>query len=664
MDACKRSVNAIIFGLIGPRLRDSYLQQVNAKNAGLSTVYATTIEGLGCRCPFGGLAGWWTYRGYHVFVYGHKLSCACCFGVVREPFSFCLFKLLIDMQAGEILLRRGLLNDEQLARSRDANGDSSGLLERAVELGFVQEGDALRALGEEMGLEYVDLREVDADLSLLDGFPTKLIHRQVLFPISRENGQLVVATSDPFDLYPIDEVSAATGASVMPVLADRDEINKLIKRHLGVGSETVDGLIELKREEEVELLEDLETDGSELSEMAQEASVVRLVNEILLEAIESRASDVHLESQGDGLVVRYRIDGMLHPQAVPPEINRFQLAIISRLKIMARLNIAERRLPQDGRIKLRIKGREIDVRFSVIPMIHGESVVMRILDKSAMVFELKGLGLEEDTYTTFHELIREPHGIILVTGPTGSGKTTTLYSALSEINDPSHKIITTEDPVEYQLSGINQIQVQNKIGFTFGHSLRSILRHDPDIVLVGEIRDLETAENAIQASLTGHLVFSTLHTNDAPTAYTRLTDMGLEPFLVASTVEAVMAQQLLRRLCKHCKEVFEPTRDEFPEDFPWDEVGGRPLYRPVGCHHCRGVGYMGRVGIYELMVTTDEVRELANENASAWRLRKKALDGGMRSLRDDGWNKVLRGDSTVDEVMRVAKSDALLKSIT
>jgi len=664
VDTREGSVNALIFALIGPRLRDSCLQQVNAKNAGLSTIYATTIEGLGCRCPLGGLAPWWTHRGYHVFVYWHKLSCACCFGVVREPFSFSLFKLLIDMQAGEILLRRGLLNDEQLARSRDANGDSSGLLERAVELGFVQEGDALRALGEEMGLEYVDLREVDADLSLLDGFPTKLIHRQVLFPISRENGQLVVATSDPFDLYPIDEVSAATGASVMPVLADRDEINKLIKRHLGVGSETVDGLIELKREEEVELLEDLETDGSELSEMAQEASVVRLVNEILLEAIESRASDVHLESQGDGLVVRYRIDGMLHPQAVPPEINRFQLAIISRLKIMARLNIAERRLPQDGRIKLRIKGREIDVRFSVIPMIHGESVVMRILDKSAMVFELKGLGLEEDTYTTFHELIREPHGIILVTGPTGSGKTTTLYSALSEINDPSHKIITTEDPVEYQLSGINQIQVQNKIGFTFGHSLRSILRHDPDIVLVGEIRDLETAENAIQASLTGHLVFSTLHTNDAPTAYTRLTDMGLEPFLVASTVEAVMAQQLLRRLCKHCKEVFEPTRDEFPEDFPWDEVGGRPLYRPVGCHHCRGVGYMGRVGIYELMVTTDEVRELANENASAWRLRKKALDGGMRSLRDDGWNKVLRGDSTVDEVMRVAKSDALLKSIT
>ena len=564
------------------------------------------------------------------------------------------------MQAGEILLRRGLLNEQQLEHSRDSNGDSSGLLVRAVELGYVEEGEALRAVGEEMGLDYVDLREVEADLSLLDDFPTKLIHRQILFPIRRDNGQLVVATSDPFDLYPIDEVSAATGASVMPVLADRDEINKLIKRHLGVGSETVDGLIELKREEEVELLEDLETDGSELSEMAQEASVVRLVNEILLEAIETRASDVHLESQGGGLVVRYRIDGMLHPQPVPPEINRFQLAIISRLKIMARLNIAERRLPQDGRIKLRIKGREIDVRFSVIPMIHGESIVMRILDKSSMVFDLQGLGMEKDTYLAFHDLIRLPHGIILVTGPTGSGKTTTLYSALVEINDPKHKIVTTEDPVEYQLEGINQIQVQNKIGFTFGHSLRSILRHDPDIVLVGEIRDLETAENAIQASLTGHLVFSTLHTNDAPTSYTRLTDMGVEPFMVSGTVEAVMAQQLIRRLCEHCKEAFEPRRDELPDDFPWDQLDGRPLYRPTGCHQCRGFGYKGRMGIYELMVTTDKIRELANENASSWNLRKTALNEGMRSLRNDGWFKVMRGHSTIDEIMRVAKSDLLL----
>ena len=298
---------------------------------------------------------------------------------------------------------------------------------------------------------------------------------------------------------------------------------------------------------------------------------MRLVNEILIEAVEARASDVHIESQASGIKIRYRIDGMLQSQPVPPEINRFQAAIISRLKIMARLNIAEKRLPQDGRIKLRMSGREIDVRVSVIPMLHGEGIVMRLLDKGRMNFSLEALGMEPDLHEQFSELIRMPHGIVLVTGPTGSGKTTTLYSSLMEIKSEDSKIITTEDPVEYQLEGINQIQVHPKIGLTFAASLRSILRHDPDVVLVGEIRDMETAENAIQASLTGHLVFSTLHTNDAPSAYTRLVDMGVEPFLVASTVEAVMAQRLVRTLCKECREAFEPKRDDLPKDFPWDE---------------------------------------------------------------------------------------------
>jgi general secretion pathway protein E/type IV pilus assembly protein PilB len=318
-----------------------------------------------------------------------------------------------------------------------------------------------------------------------------------------------------------------------------------------------------------------------------------------MEAIESRASDVHIESQGAGMKVRYRIDGMLHPQPMPPEINRFQAAIISRLKIMARLNIAEKRLPQDGRIKLRVSGREIDVRVSVIPMLHGESIVMRLLDKGRMKFSLQALGMEPDLHVRFSELIRIPHGIVLVTGPTGSGKTTTLYSSLVEIKDESTKIITTEDPVEYQLEGINQIQVHPKIGLTFAASLRSILRHDPDIVLVGEIRDMETAENAIQASLTGHLVFSTLHTNDAPSAYTRLVDMGVEPFLVASTVEAVMAQRLVRTLCVGCRESFKPQREDLPKDFPWEEfeATGQPLFRPKGCRQCRNLGFVGRQGI-------------------------------------------------------------------
>lgn len=562
------------------------------------------------------------------------------------------------MEAGEILLRRGLLDQRQLDQSRTAGGDGARLVETAVQMGFVSEEQALKALGAEVGLDFIDLRDAEVDLSLLRSFPQKLIYRQSLFPIQRINGSIVVATSDPFDLYPLDEASAATGLSVIPVLANKSEIAQLIKKHLGVGSETVEGLVaQTVKEDDLELLGDIETDGSELSEMAQEASVVRLVNEILLEAINSRASDVHIESQRTGLSIRYRIDGMLQQQPVPPEINRFEAAIVSRLKIMARLNIAEKRLPQDGRMKLKVQGREIDVRVSVIPMIHGEGLVMRILDKGSMVFELRKLGMDEEIYKPFGELIRLPHGIVLVTGPTGSGKTTTLYSALLEINQPDTKIITTEDPVEYQLDGINQIQVHAKIGLTFAASLRSILRHDPDVVLVGEIRDLETAENAIQASLTGHMVFSTLHTNDAAGAFTRMIDMGVEPFLVASTVEAVMAQRLVRRLCVSCKQPWMPGVDELPDDFPWERLGGREVYRHTGCRECRNTGYRGRLGIYELLQTTDQVRELVHDRASSWKVKEAALAQGMITLRQDGWRKMIAGATSHDEVLMVTKSD-------
>ena len=563
------------------------------------------------------------------------------------------------MHAGEILRRRGLLSDEQLEQSQSS--DAPNVIQAAVTLGFVEESDALRALAEEIGLDYVDLREIDVDISALDGFPQKLIYRQSLFPIRAENGSIVVATADPLDQYPLDEASAATGKHIIPVVAERSEISRLMKQHLGVGSETVEGLMAAKDEDddELELLDDLEIDSSEMGQMVQEASVVRLVNEILLEAINTRTSDIHIESQSDGLVIRYRIDGILHPQPVPPEINRFQAAIISRLKIMAHLNIAEKRLPQDGRIKLRVRGREVDIRVSVIPMIHGEGLVMRVLDKSSMVFDLSGLGMSKPNYDKFSEIIGLPHGIVLVTGPTGSGKTTTLYSSLLQIKSPETKIITTEDPVEYQLDGINQIQVHSKIGLTFANSLRSILRHDPDIVLVGEIRDLETAENAIQASLTGHLVFSTLHTNDAAGAFTRMGDMGVEPFLVAGTVEAVMAQRLLRRLCSHCREPYTPSKDEIPSDFPWDLAANAQLYRPVGCRECRQVGYSGRMGIYELLTTNDEIRQLAQDRASSWILRKAAVKAGMRTLRMDAWDKVIAGTTSVDEVLRVTKGEAL-----
>ncbi|MDR2116148.1 MAG: Flp pilus assembly complex ATPase component TadA [Planctomycetaceae bacterium] len=576
------------------------------------------------------------------------------------------------METGDILLHHGLLTESELSELRVAqreemrNGqrDAVRLDQLAVQKGILTEEIVLTHLGEELGIGYVDLLEYPVNLSLLKTFPTRFIHRERIFPVGQYEDMLVVATSDPLNLYPLDEVASITGMHVQPVLALKTEIEKLIKNNLGVGSETIDGLMAQQAEEAkdggIELVGDLELDGSELSEMAQEPSVIRLVNEILLEAIESRASDIHIETESDGLSIRFRIDGVLHVQNFPSEINRFQSAIISRLKIMSKLNITERRLPQDGRIQLKFSGREIDVRVSVIPMIHGEGIVMRLLDKGAMEFSLRGLGMNQIIYETFSNLIRLPHGIILVTGPTGSGKTTTLYSALTEIKDSATKIITTEDPVEYRLSGISQIQVHAKIGLTFAASLRSILRHDPDIVLVGEIRDLETAENAVQAALTGHLVFSTLHTNDASGAYTRLIDMGVEPFLVSSCVEAVMAQRLVRNLCPHCKEAYIPDSSELPPDFPMDllkqEYGGR-LYRPVGCRECRQVGYRGRSGIYELLVTSNPVREMTSRNATAWEIKKTALSEGMRTLRMDGWRKALLGQTSVDEIVRVTKQD-------
>jgi general secretion pathway protein E/type IV pilus assembly protein PilB len=468
-----------------------------------------------------------------------------------------------------------------------------------------------------------------------------------------------VATGDPFAVNALDELQTLTGLQVQPVLASPREIARLIKAHFGVGGETVSALMQERDEEEVELLEGLEADDSEAAKMAQEASVVKLVNEILIEAANERASDIHVEPEEGALRIRYRIDGLLQTQSLPPEINRFQSAIISRIKIMSRLNIAEKRLPQDGRIKMRVQGRDIDVRVSIIPMAHGEGIVMRLLDKGRMVFNLANVGMLEDTYKTIKQLIDRPHGILLVTGPTGSGKSTTLYSALNEIKDETLKIITVEDPVEYQQSGISQIQVHSKIGLTFAASLRSILRHDPDVILIGEMRDMETAEAAIQASLTGHLVFSTLHTNDAPSAFTRLIDMGVEPFLVASTVEGVMAQRLVRTICKDCKIPHTPEPHEIPRDFPRQGDGPVRLWKGAGCRACRQSGFRGRTGIYELMVTGDTIREMCVNRVNAGVIRNQALKEGMVTLRMDGWRKVLMGHTTIDEVARVTAGDII-----
>ncbi len=450
-----------------------------------------------------------------------------------------------------------------------------------------------------------------------------------------------------------------TGLQIQAVLASPREIARLIKTHYGVGGETVAAMASEREKEDIELLEGLEADDSEAAKMAQEAGVVKLVNEILIEAANERASDIHIEHEEAGIRIRYRIDGILQTQSLPPEINRFAPAVTSRLKIMSRLNIAEKRLPQDGRIKMRVQGREIDVRVSIIPMSHGEGICMRLLDKGRMVFNLSSVGMLEDTYKLFKKLLDLPHGIILVTGPTGSGKSTTLYSALNEIKDDTLKIITVEDPVEYQQPGISQIQVHHKIGLSFAASLRSILRHDPDVILIGEMRDKETAESAIQASLTGHMVFSTLHTNDSPSAFTRLIDMGIEPFLVASTVEGVLAQRLVRTICPECKIEYEPEPHEIPADFPAPPGQKLRLWKGAGCRACRQGGYKGRMGIYELMVSGDVIREMAVERVNASKIRQQALKEGMITLRQDGWRKVLMGKTTIDEIGRVTAGDVI-----
>lgn len=565
------------------------------------------------------------------------------------------------MNLVHILVQKGCMKEGDVARLQTAIAASPGkpLHSLIIEQSFAKEEDVLPVLAEQFGMELLDLTNATVDPETLKIMPSKVVHRRNLMPLSRHNGSLVVATGDPFDVYAIDELQTLTGLHVHPVLASPREITRLIKTHFGVGGETVNAMVADRAKEDVELLEELEADDSEIAKQAQEASVVKLVNEILMEAANEHASDIHIEPEEGALRIRYRIDGLLQTQNLPPEINQFQSAIISRLKIMARLNIAEKRLPQDGRIKMRVNNREIDVRVSIIPMIHGEGIVMRLLDKSRMVFNLKNVGMREEIYTLFKKMLDRPHGIILVTGPTGSGKSTTLYSALNEIKEETTKIITVEDPVEYQQPGISQIQIHHKIGLTFAASLRAILRHDPDVILIGEMRDYETAEAAIQASLTGHLVFSTLHTNDSPSAFTRLIDMGVEPFLVSSTVEGVMAQRLVRTICSECKESYEPHISELPSDFPGVADGNPPkkLYRGKGCRRCHQSGFKGRTGIHELMVNTDEMKDLIVQRTNANLLRQVAIKNGMMTLRQDGWKKVESGATTIDEVARVTAAD-------
>ncbi len=565
------------------------------------------------------------------------------------------------MQIDEVFLRRGLIDQDQLQQAREQSGKER--LHRVIaELGLANEDEILAALADEFGMRVVDLHDASIDPSLLAEFPTAAVFRHALLPIERSNGHVIVATNDPFDFDAIEEFKALSRGPIEVVLGRASDIDRLIKESLGVGGDTIHELVVQRGEETAgeswqdDLHHDLH-DTNELAEMAQAASVVRLVNELLTEALDHSASDIHVEPQQQGLMIRFRIDGMLWVQPVPAEIHQFFAAIVTRLKIMARLNIAEKRLPQDGRIKLRLRGRDIDVRVSIIPTLFGEGVVLRLLDQSRMVFDLNNIGMPDEIATMFRKLIAKPHGIVLVTGPTGHGKTTTLYSTLNEIKKPSLKIVTIEDPVEYHSDGIAQIQVQPKIGLTFASGLRSILRHDPDVILVGEIRDRETAEIAIQSALTGHMVFSTLHSNDAASSFTRLVDMGVEPYLVASTVVGVMAQRLVRVLCPECKADYEPSADELPDDFPASQ--GLRLWKPVGCRSCRQTGFSGRTGIYELLPTDANMQRLCHDQASVASIRQFIKEQGLTTLRKCGWQKVVLGETGMDEILRVTEDDLL-----
>jgi len=553
------------------------------------------------------------------------------------------------------MMQEGLISEAAAQRARQEITAGKRLDEAVLSADGVAEEKLLRFLSSALDVPYTDLENYNPSKEFLAQFPTRLLVQHKLLPLEDRDGIVSLATSRLYDTAGVDELRLACGRDFRLVLAPSAEIDRCIRRFLGTGADTLQSLVD---QGDIQVIDAEADDDLDLSEAAQDASIIKLVNQVLTEAIEMRATDVHIEPFEDQLRIRYRIDGVLQQANVPPEVRRFHAAIVSRIKILSHLDIAEKRLPQDGRIKLKIAKREIDVRVSVIPMLHGEAVVLRILDRGETLLGVEHLGMCERDRKVFDKVLDMPHGIVLVTGPTGSGKTTTLYAGLSTINDIERKIITIEDPVEYQLRGVNQIQVNLKAGLTFAAGLRAILRHDPDVVLIGEIRDLETAEIAVQASLTGHLVFSTLHTNDAPSAATRLIDMGVEPYLVASSLEMVMAQRLVRVICPHCKQP-APEREVELLRAEYGAILPPVLYKGAGCRRCQGTGFRGRTGIFEIMPVTDEIRAMIVDRAPAGEMRKVAMKQGMNSLRGDGWRLVREGRTTVEEVIRATKDEAV-----
>jgi general secretion pathway protein E len=556
----------------------------------------------------------------------------------------------------EKLLASGKVSADDLRKIHRVQLERSEPLERLlVELGFLSEDDLMALVAEHYGAPIIGSRDFPQEPPAIAGINPGFFRQARLCPLAIDDGRLLVAMADPGDLYVIEAMEKATGLRLALHLArERDILDALNVYYAdGATGERTNG----NEVGEVEYLEEDQEDVEHLRDLASEAPVIRLVNMIIARALEQRASDIHIEPFEKELRIRYRIDGILHDIDAPPR--KLQAALISRVKLMAKLNIAERRLPQDGRIKLRMLGREIDLRVSTLPTLYGESVVLRILDRSSIIVSLDSLGFPGDTLVTFDQLINRPYGLILVTGPTGSGKTTSLYGALDKINSPDKKIITIEDPVEYQLRGVNQIHVKPQIGLTFANGLRSIVRQDPDVIMVGEIRDYETAEIAVQSALTGHLVFSTLHTNDAAGAISRLLEMGVEDYLLASSLLGVMAQRLVRTLCLHCR---RPVESGGAIVDPRGTTNGesaspRAVYEAHGCDECAMTGYRGRSGIFELLSVGEGVRQLILKRASADMVKSRAVAEGMRTLRDDGWRKVAEGTTTVAEVLRVTQEE-------
>ena len=563
-----------------------------------------------------------------------------------------------SLRIGQLLIEEGIVIPEDIEKAlREQKKSGKFLCTVLIEMGLVQEDSILPILAKQMSLSFVKIKSLHIEPQVISKVPAKFAIHYKLMPIKLENNTITIAVTDPLDVHTLDDLRLLLGIEVKAILAGEKDILEAIREYYGVGAETLEQIAsENKTAAEqagFEKNEDIET-------LAEDASIIKFVNQLFSQAVSERASDIHIEPYEDELKVRIRVDGILYDTPIPPTIKHFQQAIVSRIKIMASLNIAERRLPQDGRIKVKLQNRDIDLRVSTIPTSFGESVQIRLLS-SLSFLTLENLGFCEDDRKKIEQAIKKPHGIIFVTGPTGAGKSSTLYASLAKINSSSIKIITVEDPIEYQLKGATQIQVMPKIGLTFAAGLRSILRHDPDVIMVGEVRDYETAEVAIRASLTGHLVLSTLHTNDAAGAVTRLVDMGVEPFLVYSSLECLIAQRLVRLICPDCKTPVKIPESAFKDfNLPGKEKETR-VYNGKGCPACKFSGYRGRTGIYEIIPMNETIREMVIQKASSQQIKKKAVEMGMRTLRQDGWLKITNGLTTIEEVMRVTQQEEVVE---